>query len=289
MPVRRGTATLPYLLICATVVHVSACVLLFLLSFGPAGLQPFQLYTSTAGVVFLLAVSGTEFVLAARVVRRFDHGEPLHRAWLIILLAALCRFAAFLLMYLVARVHPPVRTLGLLLAGPIQLLVMGAGLFVVYRLYCRLGFRVSLRTSDFLALAGVGLYVVFTSTVISLLAKADGQAITLLSFLGWITDPLLCIVLLEALLLRRMVMKMGGGLVERCWTSYSVAILLTAAGDLAFWLLGFRVRGDAVALSWLVWYPAAAAYALGPAWQLEAIRYAERRGASTVACSLHLE
>jgi hypothetical protein len=148
---------------------------------------------------------------------------------------------------------------------------------------------VSLRTSDFLALAGVGLYVVFTSTVISLLAKADRQAITLLSFLGWITDPLLCIVLLEALLLRRMVMKMGGGLVERCWTSYSVAILLTAAGDLAFWLLGFRVRGDAVALSWLVWYPAAAAYALGPAWQLEAIRYAERRGASTVACGLHLE
>jgi hypothetical protein len=46
-----------------------------------------------------------------------------------------------------------------------------------------------------------------------------------------LTDPLLCALLLVAVLLRPSVSQMGGGLVAACWTSYVVAVLLTALGD----------------------------------------------------------
>jgi hypothetical protein len=289
MPFRPGTATLPRLLAAVTVVHVFAFAVLFLFSFGPAGPQPLNVYTSTAGVAFLLSMSAAESVLACLVARRFGRGEPLYRAWLIIVIAAQCRFAGLLLVHVGARSHPSAERIGFLIAGPLHLLIMGAGLFVVYRLYSKLGFGVRLRTSDFLALGGIGLYVVFSSIVFLVLARADGKPLDIVSSLGWINDPLLCIVLLEALLLRRMVMQMGGGLVERCWTSYSVAILLTAVGDLAVWVTGYPLDRSPVALSWLAWYLAAAAYALGPTWQLAAIRYAEERSDSAVSGSLQLK
>jgi hypothetical protein len=63
----------------------------------------------------------------------------------------------------------------------------------------------------------------------------------------------------------------GWGLIARCWGAFAAGIALHAIGDiLASW------QGNAPdsfnALGWFAWFLAGAAYALGPAYQLEAFR-----------------
>ena len=68
---------------------------------------------------------------------------------------------------------------------------------------------------------------------------------------------------------------MGGGLVASCWNSYVVAIFLTAFGDLGITLEAYGyIPGPLLPIAWLVWYPASAAFALGPAFLSEAVALA---------------
>jgi hypothetical protein len=67
----------------------------------------------------------------------------------------------------------------------------------------------------------------------------------------------------------------GGGMIARCWNSYAAAIFLTALGNLGLWLDGHGLLNAAPAtISCFLCYLAATAYALGPAWQIEAIQSA---------------
>jgi len=69
---------------------------------------------------------------------------------------------------------------------------------------------------------------------------------------------------------------MGWGLVNRCWGAFVAAILLTCAADIIAWAnvyvpLPWQVN----VLSWHIWFVAGAAFALGPAYQLQAVQRIE--------------
>lgn len=96
--------------------------------------------------------------------------------------------------------------------------------------------------------------------------------------LSWTSDPLLCILLFQAILIRRSVANMGRGLIARCWLSFTAAIFATSVGDIGLWAWSRGYLPEFLqAASWYVWFVASAAYALGPAYQLQAILHATAR------------
>ena len=106
-------------------------------------------------------------------------------------------------------------------------------------------------------------------------AGHGGRSPGLISVVSWTSDPLLCILLFQAILIRRSTATMGLGLISRCWLCFTAAIFLTSLGDIGLWAWskGFLSHGFE-AISWHIWFLAAAAYAMGPAYQLQAMRRA---------------
>jgi hypothetical protein len=88
----------------------------------------------------------------------------------------------------------------------------------------------------------------------------------------WLSDPFLSLLLIEAILVRRSVIRMGQGLVAKCWGMFVLAILITSAGDASIWAANHSLLSERVtALTWYIWFFAAAAFASAPAYQLAAI------------------
>ena len=88
-----------------------------------------------------------------------------------------------------------------------------------------------------------------------------------------VNDPLLLVLLIEAALIHRAALGMGWGLVNRCWGAFVAAILLTCAGDIIAWANAYvPLPWQVNALSWHIWFVAGAAFALGPAHQLQAVQ-----------------
>jgi len=92
------------------------------------------------------------------------------------------------------------------------------------------------------------------------------------TMLLWLSDPLLSLLLVEAILVRRSVIRMGQGLVAKCWGMFVLAIVITSAGDAAIWASNHGLLSEPMtALSWYIWFVAAAAFASAPAYQFAAI------------------
>jgi hypothetical protein len=104
-----------------------------------------------------------------------------------------------------------------------------------------------------------------------------GRTMGLHAIISWASDPLLCVLLVEAILIRRSAANLGWGLVSRCWMCFTAAIFLTSVGDIGLWAWsrGYLSHYLEVA-SWYVWFLASAAYVLGPAYQYQAILRAVR-------------
>ena len=83
----------------------------------------------------------------------------------------------------------------------------------------------------------------------------------------------------EALLLRRSVQRMGSSRIAKCWSAFSIGVFLIALGDVGGWaeVYGYLPYPWS-SLTWFLWLPAAACFALAPAYQLEAIRSAAHNG-----------
>jgi hypothetical protein len=89
------------------------------------------------------------------------------------------------------------------------------------------------------------------------------------------TDLLLLLLLWEALMLYRSVGQMGASWVGWCWKAFSTAIMLTAMGDLMSLAAAYSmISWPWSAVNWFVWFPAAAAFAAAPTYQLDAIALA---------------
>jgi hypothetical protein len=161
---------------------------------------------------------------------------------------------------------PAWRSAGLVLDGPCRFALLAAGLFLVLRLYRHSGFLGKYTARDWAALVGLGIYVVREATQV-VVAKRQGRQFSLTEILTLPTDPLLWVLLAQALRLLRSVQGMGPGWIGNCYAAFSFGIFLVLVGDVAIWATNWGyLPWPWSALGWYLWVPAAAAFALAPAY-----------------------
>ena len=129
----------------------------------------------------------------------------------------------------------------------------------------------------------ISLIVAFTLGEIANIVRYLGpsyQPPTLTKAILWLSDPLLALLLIQAVLIRRSVIRVGLGLISQCWGMYVIAIVTTLAGDASIWAIGQGLLSERlIALTWYIWFFAAAAFASAPAYQLAAMTLPLREGA----------
>ena len=92
------------------------------------------------------------------------------------------------------------------------------------------------------------------------------------TILLWMSDPLLALLLVQAVLVQRSVIRIGQGLLTKCWGMFVVGIVTTSLGDVAIWANNHNFLPESLtALSWYIWFIPAAAFASAPAYQLAAM------------------
>lgn len=241
------------------------------------------------GAFFLIGTAVAETGAAAFVLLHFENGEAMRPAWLVLLLAGCARLAGVLMIELGAT--PPqsagnpgiaasLRELGLLAGGPLQMAFLGLGLAFALRVYRRAGLAGQLGRFDrFTFLVGV-LFAAQLSLLWPAWNGAAASATGLITRINFSSGPLLSLLLLESLLLRRSAARLHGGLIGECWSAYAAATFLSILADVGGWA---AVHGQLPAafgaVSRFLAYPAAAAYALGPALQATAILRVRQRSA----------
>jgi len=239
------------------------------------------------GSFMMVLLASIQVWLSIWAARQFSPGEEMHSAWNLITMSAMCAAAASVLVrwLSVPSILNPVvrlsatpeqwfrefRTAGHLLAGPVRFALLAAGLYVALRAYRRAGFLGRLRWPDVVVLAMFAAYLARNVADI----VAAHRHFEWVEVARWPTDPLLMLLLAEGMLLRRSVQRMGSGWVGRCWAAFSLGVFLTAAGDVGGWAEAYGyLPYPWSAVVWFVWLPAAVCFAVAPAYQLEAIRFA---------------
>ncbi len=247
-----------------------------------------------ASALFFVGMGGAEFYLSLLCCLQFSSGEVLRRAWQFIVMGSACRFAGLIIAHLYgihSYLNPDVwlrnldskqtlslRRLGLAVSGPVSMILLAAGLFHVLRVYRRLGLAPRLKKVDHVLLV-----LVFSFTLcqgFDVLHSLSGmhESATIYHVLNWVTDPLLSLLLLEAVLIRRYVTHMGPGLIARCWGAYTKAIFATSLGSMSMWAISHEIIPWPLnSVTWYIWFVVSAAFALGPAYQVEAFRRAQER------------
>jgi hypothetical protein len=242
-------------------------------------------YFSTLGTLFFLVMTATEFCLAVNCRSWFDPDEPMRLAWGMIACAALARLAG-LLLRAVSDGHLPwgywhqlnlphqelfanLNQFGLVVGGPLSMAFLAVGLGRVLGVHRKFHLVGSLTRGDKALLT---LVLAFSLSQLSINLPLLGRHPSLGTMLLWLSDPLLSLLLVEAILVRRSVTRMGQGLVAKCWGMFVLAIVITSAGDAAIWADSHSLLSESVtALTWYIWFVAAAAFASAPAYQLAAI------------------
>lgn len=253
-----------------------------------------DLFFGYSGPIVLFALTTLQFVLGVVAWRQFSPGEPLRRAWLFVVLASCCHLTGAVLTHLLGAesyVNPllffadhwtpttasSLLRVGRVIGGPLQMAFLAAGLYVVVRAYKGLRLLPSLRPVDY-ALLGVVLVYTSYSSVDSVLGLARTEGgVSAYSLINLLNDPLLSLLLLEAIVIRRSVIGMGWGLIAKCWGAFTAAIFLTSVGDIGLWATAHEyLPWPYSSVTWFVWFLSLTAYALGPAYQMEASRRAWR-------------
>lgn len=237
------------------------------------------------GTVFFLLATATEFLLALRCGAGFERDEPLHLVWTMIALAALARFAGTVMIAarnwhlnwfagpiphgeMFVSLEGMARA-GMVVGGPLSMIFLAAGLGRVLVVQRRFGVLGSLTRFDRLLIA---LILVFTLSQVAVVVPLIPTHQPLVTMLLWSSDPLLALLLVQAVLVRRAVVRIGDGLLARCWGMYVIAIVTTSAGDASIWAASRGLLPPSlVPLSWYIWFFAAAAFAAAPAYQLAAM------------------
>jgi hypothetical protein len=174
-----------------------------------------------------------------------------------------------------------VQQAGLLLGGTVRFAFLSIALWGTLQTYRRSGFLARYKPVDWFVIAAMGVYVAAECTEVAS-AVANGKRPGMIEILSWPTDPLLWVALAEALLLYRSAKQMGSGMIGRTWKAMSVGVFLVSLGDFAL----FAARNGYLpwpwsVFEWYVWVPAAACFAMAPAYQATAIA----RGRSTASLS----
>jgi hypothetical protein len=238
------------------------------------------------GALFLVSASGAGFWLSMRCWQQFSKADLLRQAWLLTMLAAgasVVGNAFSLILGAYTPLNPLMHTLtgwpapaikafarvGLLLGGPFQMALLACGLSFVLRAYRRSGLFPHLARWIWLLGAVLMLYTVHEAKLLQALLRT-GHVSGGFQMLGWPSDPLLIVLLFEAVCILRPVLGTGWGLIAKCWGAFAAGIALHALSDILISVGGLPEAAHT--LAWFAWFLAGAAYVLGPAYQLEAFR-----------------
>ena len=242
------------------------------------------------GAFLLVFFSSIGLYFSLRVWRAFDTGEPMRRAWQLITLSAAADLTGTVLVQVFgtrSRLNPltytgEVRTLaphwrdaGQMIDGTCRFAMLAVGLLVVLMIYRKAGFLGRLRAVDWGLLAIFGAYLVREALDVVVRARS-GRSFSGAGVFNLPVDPLLWVLLSQALRLYRSVQRMGFGWIGKCYAAFAAGIALVLLGDVAIWATNWGyLPWPWSALGWYVWVPAAAAFAAAPAFQWEGMRAAE--------------
>lgn len=288
-----GCATFIALVTAAHLAVGLAVLAVYLLSGNAVWVEQFF---RVPGALLLLALAGMQLAYSFLAWRGFDPGEPMRAAWGFISLAAAWEVAGTLAIQILssgtimnplrgAAFWPDaagwIRDAGHIAGGTCRFACLATGLFYALRVYRHAGFLARLLWPDRLILLGLAGYIVWEFADLGI-AIQHGKHPAAAEMAEWPVDPLLWVLLLEAMLLYRSVRAMGPGWIGRCWMAFGVGVALVSLGDISSWAFAYGyLRWPWVALGWYVWLPASAAFALAPAYQLHAMRAASAGGAPT--------
>ena len=242
-------------------------------------------YFLILGTLFFLLTTAAEFYLAFECRAGFESDEPMRTAWTFIALSSLARFLAAALISLDhwRGASPPSSVLtvvlprgiaqaGEVIGGPLSMIFLAIALSRVLQVQRRFGVLRRLTRTDLLLIALIG---AFTLGEIANIVRYLGPSYPsppLTKAILWSSDPLLALLLVQAVLIRRSVIRVGLGLVSQCWGMYVIAIVTTLAADASIWAIGEGLLSEPlIALTWYIWFFAAAAFASAPAYQLAAM------------------
>lgn len=276
------------LLACALYFTAAAGCLLYWVVTGNAAVL--RLCFQETGGPLLAVFAMIEAAAALRVWTLFNPGEPLRTGWFFLASAGAIHAVSVITRHLLGRdiLLNPLRLLpsahsllplldefGRVLGGTLLPLVLLSGIYSVLRVYRRLGLLRRLSPLDALPLAVAAGFLVFQlSELVRWLPLRQGR-ITPLWSIDWLTDPLFVLLFGAAIVLRRANVALRPGRLALCWTAYAAAIFLTCTGSLGTTLFQNGVLTHLTwSPFWLIWYPAAAAFALAPVCQLETMQSA---------------
>lgn len=251
--------------------------------------DPLEVYFAGPGVMALLGFALMEVALAAYAWGSFTWDQPMWVAWGCLTLAGAVRLAGVVIAHVLTATtwlnplpewagREPLHEIGLMLTGPGHVLFVLLAMGIALRVYRAEGWRARLQWVDWTALGIVGVYLLRQFYELAFVYR-EAMLREPWKLVNWVTDPVIFTALTLALLLYR---TSGGftegGLIGRCWAMYAAGLFLSSFGDMGFWAIysGRLTWENASLVTWYIWYPAAAAYAAGPALQVEAL-FAVRR------------
>jgi hypothetical protein len=238
------------------------------------------------------AMAGVELWLCLVVLRSFPAGASLRRAWLLITCAAGARAASGLVAQVLgtnwllnplvwtghAKSVEQIRQAALVASGPIRLALLAAALLAVLRVLKKHGFWARPSATDW-ATSGVVCLFTLCRFVEAGTSSLMGRKAGLDEWISLAGLPLLCVLFLEAMVLRQSIARMGNGLVTKCWTAFIWGIFLTGAGEVALWVIPHYSQAWPLAMiESLARFPTAAVFALAPAYLVAAQRRAMKPG-----------
>lgn len=253
--------------------------------------------------VFLIAcaVLAAWQALAAR--GHFAPGDSWRTVWTLLASAALLRACGHVVTHGLAwpAPHAPdgLAQVGRVVAGPASLALLAIGLAAAIGIYRRRGLfaRAAPTATDIVLAALVCLFAAQFLYDLVIWRRSIALRDGLLDIVSWSSDPLLALLLVEAIVIRRAAVRMGAGYfsalldatmirrehgrlgagyVSRCWGAFAAGILLMAIGDMGQWASAREaIAWPWISLFWYVWPMAETAFAVAPAWQVIAARAAQ--------------
>jgi len=285
------------LLIIASSAHLSVGVVTHTLWLLRRNETLFRYYFGYEDPLFLVLCTGLELSLAYVARKQFSPGQLLRRAWSLITIAALFHVVGMILSHVFCTdsyLNPlyacdvswykPAKAIldpvSMFLGGPVHMAFLASGLFLALRLYRKHGIRRELKVTDWIVL---GIVIAYTLRVAYVLIRLrlganPSNHFHLLEALTWANDPLLCVLLFEAISLRKSVVQLRRGYVAKCWGAYVIAIFMTSLGSMIMWATNYSILPyPESAIRWYMWPLVYTAYALAPTYQVEASQAAQAR------------
>jgi hypothetical protein len=265
---------LPKWILLVTSAHVCAGLTVWLVWQATGDIQNVLWYFRYPGRMLLVGSSALELWLSLTAARAFTLRDPLQPAWLMIAASATSRLVGTLF----ANFYPAdLREVGLAIGGPVQMAFLAVGLLFVLRVYRRLGWLARPKLVDYALFAMVLGFTLYQAIEVVPWRSGPASPASGIAAINWASDPLLSLLLVEAIVLRRTVLQMRGGLVARCWGFYAAAIVITLIGDIGIWATAYgHLPWPLSSLNWYVWLVSAGAYAVAPAYQVAAVQRVRR-------------